>query len=120
MSELEFKAFESYAIRASVRASWNSGAQELIAYMDQLGDAELNANPKDVARRRWEVLVHLVNHGTDHRSTILQREFDMPIFDQDFTHGSQDFSAPTACSMIASKPDSTTHRLSVVYVEGLV
>jgi hypothetical protein len=29
---------------------------------------------------------HLVNHGTDHRSTVLQKltEFGAPTFDQDF------------------------------------
>jgi uncharacterized damage-inducible protein DinB len=51
-----------------------------------LTEEEFNQNPKDVPNPRWQVLLHLINHGTDHRSTVLQRlhEFGAPTFDQDF------------------------------------
>jgi uncharacterized damage-inducible protein DinB len=35
---------------------------------------------------RWAILLHLVNHGTDHRATVLEKLTDLgaPTFDQDF------------------------------------
>jgi uncharacterized damage-inducible protein DinB len=34
---------------------------------------------------RWQILLHIINHGTDHRSTMLQKlaEYGAPTFDQD-------------------------------------
>jgi uncharacterized damage-inducible protein DinB len=46
----------------------------------------LDQKPPEFTHPRWAVLLHLVNHGTDHRSTVLQKltEFGAPTFDQDF------------------------------------
>lgn len=35
---------------------------------------------------RWGILPHMINHGTDHRATILHKlnELGAPTFDQDF------------------------------------
>ena len=35
---------------------------------------------------RWQALLHLVNHGTDYRGTVLERlqALGAPTFDQDF------------------------------------
>ena len=36
---------------------------------------------------RWQALLHLVNHGTDHRATVLERlhALGVPTFDQDLS-----------------------------------
>ena len=55
-------------------------------YLDHLTDVELLENPADIPAPRWQVLLHVANHGTDHRATILQKlhEYGAPTFDQDF------------------------------------
>ena len=80
------KKYEEYPDRASVREYWESVAAELSSYVSRLDEAQLSENPADIPGPRWEVLLHLVNHGTDHRSTVLQRlhELAAPTFDQDF------------------------------------
>ena len=82
----KFAAYETYRDRAAVRRYWDSVVAEMAAYVGNLTEAELNAPPADLPGPRWEVLLHLVNHGTDHRSTVLQKlhEFGAPTFDQDY------------------------------------
>jgi len=82
----DMKKYEEYPDRTSVREYWESVAAELTRYVNNLDDSRLSENPADIPGPRWEVLLHLVNHGTDHRSTVLQRlhEFGAPTFDQDF------------------------------------
>jgi uncharacterized damage-inducible protein DinB len=82
----KLKKYEEFPDRASVRVYWESVAKDLAEYVSTLSEAELNAHPNDIPGPRWEVLLHLVNHGTDHRSTILQKlnEFGALTFDQDF------------------------------------
>ena len=78
--------FEDYPTRAAVREAFGNVAKELIAYVNTLGEEEITQNAKDIPAPRWTILLHLVNHGTDHRATVLQRldEFGAPTFDQDF------------------------------------
>jgi uncharacterized damage-inducible protein DinB len=80
------KKYDAYPDRASVREYWESVAAELGKYLSALDDTSLGANPVEIPGPRWEVLLHLVNHGTDHRSTVLQKlhEFGAPTFEQDF------------------------------------
>jgi len=80
------QAYETYPDRASAHDYWESVAADLGEYVNGLDDAALGQNPKDIPGPRWEVLLHLVNHGTDHRSTVLQKlhELGAPTFDQDF------------------------------------
>ena len=86
LPDRRFKKYEEYPDRRSVRAYWDSVVKEVADYINNLSEAELNEHPKDIDAPRWTVLLHLVNHGTDHRSTVLQRlhEFGAPTFDQDF------------------------------------
>ena len=72
--------------RTSVRAFWNATTKDLEDYAETLTEAKLGENPMDIQNPRWQVLLHMINHGTDHRSTVLQRlhEFGAPTFDQDF------------------------------------
>ena len=81
------KKYEEYPDRASVRTYWDSVAKQVSDYVSSLDEATLDENPVDIPGARWKVLLHLVNHGTDHRSTVLQKlhEYGAPTFDQDFS-----------------------------------
>jgi len=78
--------YEDYPNRASVHAFSEGTAKDVADYVEALTEAELGENPMDISNPRWQVLLHMINHGTDHRSTILQKlhEFGAPTFDQDF------------------------------------
>jgi uncharacterized damage-inducible protein DinB len=80
------KKYEDYPNRASVRAFWDSTAKDVEEYAVTLTEVALNEEPVDIQNPRWQVILHIINHGTDHRSTVLQRlhEFGAPTFDQDF------------------------------------
>jgi uncharacterized damage-inducible protein DinB len=80
------RKYEDYPDRAGVRVFWNATAKDIADYAETLTEAELNENPTDIANPRWQVILHIINHGTDHRATVLQRlhEFGAPTFDQDF------------------------------------
>ena len=82
----EVKNYEAYPDRTSVRTYWEAVAADLSEYVRSLQKTSLVENPVDIPGPRWEVLLHLVNHGTDHRSTVLQQlhDYGAPTFDQDF------------------------------------
>ena len=79
------RKYEDYPDRASVRAFWDVTAKDVAEYAETLTEGALNENPVDIPSPRWQVFLHIINHGTDHRSTVLQRlhEFGAPTFDQD-------------------------------------
>lgn len=78
--------FEDYSARAAARELFDAVAKDFSNYINVLTEEELNQKPPEFTHPRWAVLLHLVNHGTDHRSTVLQKltEFGAPTFDQDF------------------------------------
>jgi len=78
--------FEDFATRAEAHQIFEQVAKDLSEYVNTLAEEELNQNSNDIPNPRWQIILHLVNHGTDHRSTVLQRlhEFGAPTFDQDF------------------------------------
>ncbi|HEX8993158.1 MAG TPA: DinB family protein [Anaerolineales bacterium] len=80
------KKFEEYPDRAAARAYSESVAAELKEFVHGLDEVRLNERPAAVPAPRWQVLLHLVNHGTDHRATVLQKlhDFGAPTFEQDF------------------------------------
>ncbi|HLO16713.1 MAG TPA: DinB family protein [Anaerolineales bacterium] len=79
------RKYEDYPDRASVHAFWEATANDVSEYVEALTEAALEENPTDIPSPRWQVLLHIINHGTDHRSTVLQRlhEFGASTFDQD-------------------------------------
>jgi uncharacterized damage-inducible protein DinB len=79
------RKYEDYPDRASVRAFWEATAKDVAEYVEALTETALEENPVDILSPRWQVLLHIINHGTDHRSTVLQRlhEFGASTFDQD-------------------------------------
>ena len=78
--------FEDYETRAAARKIFENVLKDLADYSSTLTEADLNASNDKVAEPCWQVILHILNHGTDHRSTVLQRlhEFGAPTFDQDF------------------------------------
>lgn len=80
------KEFEKYPDKKAAREYSASVAAQLAEYVQSLDETQLNERPANVPAPRWQVLLHLVNHGTDHRSTVLQKlhACGAPTFEQDF------------------------------------
>jgi uncharacterized damage-inducible protein DinB len=78
--------FEDYPTRVAARELFETVAKDFLSYINAVTEAELDEKPPEFTHPRWAVLQHLVNHGTDHRSTVLQKltELGAPTFDQDF------------------------------------
>jgi uncharacterized damage-inducible protein DinB len=74
-----------YATRDSAHALWDRTAREVTDYVAGLGEADLARTPRGMGGPTWQILAHVVNHGTDHRAQILRalHEFGAPTFDQD-------------------------------------
>ena len=62
------------------------GAAALQDYIQNASDESLADTPLGMLGPAWQVLLHIVNHGTDHRSQVLRALTDLgaPAFDQDF------------------------------------
>jgi uncharacterized damage-inducible protein DinB len=70
--------------RASIRAYWDSVEQNMRDYLAELQDDTLFAKPieepeEDQDLIVWQVLLHVVNHGTDHRAQILRFLYDLGV-----------------------------------------
>jgi len=86
LPDLAHLNYADYPDRESLNSLVQSVSQDLIEYVTNLSAAALQEYPNAIPAGRWQILAHLVNHGTDHRATILQRlnEFGVPGFDQDY------------------------------------
>ena len=73
---------ETFPDLASIRPEWDAVRERVLAYVTDLTQAELDASvsvaiagrysdPQQCRRR--DALLHMVNHGTDHRAQILAR-----------------------------------------------
>ena len=78
--------FEDFQTKTTAREAFEKIAKELEDYASTLTEADLSSPNEKINEPRWQILLHIINHGTDHRSTVLQRlhEFGAPTFDQDF------------------------------------
>jgi uncharacterized damage-inducible protein DinB len=70
--------------RESIRAHWNSVEQNIRDYLAQLRDDMLFDKPieepeEDKNLVVWQVLLHVVNHGTDHRAQLLRLLNDLGV-----------------------------------------
>ncbi|PJF29287.1 MAG: hypothetical protein CUN52_09155 [Phototrophicales bacterium] len=89
----DFPANEAYSTKASVRARWDETEKNIIAYLDTLTDVDLSRiltfdmphRGGSKTNQVWEILVHVINHGTDHRAQILAMLYQMgaPTLEQD-------------------------------------
>ena len=77
---------EDYATRASAREIAREVAADLSAHVSGLTEAAVNQPTSQLEQPQWQILLHLVNHGTDHRATVLERlnELGVETFPQDF------------------------------------
>lgn len=75
----------NYPDQASVRLIWDENRTAMQAYLASLDEAALAATPPGFSGPTWQVLLHLVNHGTDHRAQMLRLldELGAPTFPQD-------------------------------------
>jgi uncharacterized damage-inducible protein DinB len=83
--ELKFNPAD-YPTIQSAEKLWENVVKETLAYLNSLTEADLIATPAGMRGPVWQVLVHLANHGTDHRAQVLRalHDFGAPTFDQDF------------------------------------
>ena len=70
--------------RPAIRARWDSVEREMRAYLADLRDEQLFAKPitdpdEDKDLIVWQVLLHVANHGTDHRAQLLRQLNDLGV-----------------------------------------
>ncbi len=70
--------------REMIRARWDNVEQNMRDYLAELRDAMLFDRPikepeEDKNLMVWQVLIHVINHGTDHRAQILRLLYDLGI-----------------------------------------
>ena len=68
--------------RESIRAHWDSVEQDMRAYLTELRDDVLFHKPlegEDKDLMLWQVLLHVANHGTDHRAQLLRLLNDLGV-----------------------------------------
>jgi uncharacterized damage-inducible protein DinB len=60
-------------------------AKDLSEYVSTITEDVLNKPTDKIDQPQWQILLHLVNHGTDHRATVLQQlnELGVKTFPQD-------------------------------------
>ncbi len=77
---------EDYPTLASFTPLWEGIEQAVLDYVRGLSEHDLAAVPAGLLETRWEALVHMFTHGTDHRAQILSMLHGLgaPTFEQDF------------------------------------
>lgn len=72
-----------YQDRKNIRAHWDDVEQKIRDYLSTLRDDMLPEKPFEEGEDQdlilWQVLLHVVNHGTDHRAQILRLLSDLGV-----------------------------------------
>jgi len=74
----------SHDDRSDLRARWDRVEQGMREYLAHLRDEMLFATPitepaEDMGLITWQVLLHVVNHATDHRAQLLRLLHDLGV-----------------------------------------
>jgi uncharacterized damage-inducible protein DinB len=86
--------FEEYPTRAVVRYHWDIYKAATLDYISSLDQVQIDevilweipTRNLKLAHRRWELLLHVANHATDHRAQILamlHTQFGVKTVEQD-------------------------------------
>lgn len=74
--------------RESVRAYWDQTEAMMKEYLNQIDDKILRQQfpPAPVAMQIWQILLHVVAHGIDHRAHLFEllNRFGVETFEQDY------------------------------------
>lgn len=70
--------------REAIRAQWDRVEQGMREYLTNLRDDILFEKPikepkEDQGLLVWQVLLHVINHGTDHRAQLLRQLHDLGV-----------------------------------------
>ncbi len=69
--------------RPRIRTHWDQVEKDMRRYLSGLGDDMLFTRPfpsgQDEKMLLWQVLIHVVNHGTDHRAQVLRLLNDLGV-----------------------------------------
>jgi uncharacterized damage-inducible protein DinB len=87
-------AYEDFSTRAATKAKWDELRGEALDYVNNLSEADLDGvvhwqlpdRGMDAENTRWEILLHVANHATDHRAQILamlNQHFGIQTMEQD-------------------------------------
>jgi uncharacterized damage-inducible protein DinB len=73
-----------YYDKGALRADWDALEQKMRAYLATLRDEMLFTKPfpehdEDKVLILWQVLLHVANHGTDHRAQVLRLLNDLGV-----------------------------------------
>jgi uncharacterized damage-inducible protein DinB len=86
--------YEAFVSPSQTKAKWDELRNEFMDYLDTLIEGELEetvswelpAHSLKSDNPRWEILLHLANHATDHRAqilAILHHHFHVQTVEQD-------------------------------------
>lgn len=80
---------EDFPNLKTIRVNWDNVEENMRNYLAALRDDMLSTKPlggKDKVLFLWQVLLHVVNHGTDHRAQILRllNDFGVKTTSQDY------------------------------------
>ncbi len=73
---------DNFSDRATLRAYWDGVETMMREYLANLQDADLQTKPlegEDENLIVWQVLLQVVNHGTDHRAQVLRICHDLGV-----------------------------------------